>query len=60
MKKAFVCFVLVWAFVGFAAERPAAWAVKMERAGLPNLHHVDAKLYRSAQPLTARGGMLWT
>ena len=38
----------------FAAERPATWAVKMERAGLPNLHKVDAKLYRSAQP-TAEG-----
>ena len=38
----------------FAAERPATWAVKMERAGLPNLHRVDAKLYRSAQP-TAEG-----
>ena len=38
----------------FAAERPAIWAVKMERAGLPNLHRVDAKLYRSAQP-TAEG-----
>ena len=54
MRKAFVCFALVWALVGFAAERPAAWAVKMERSGLPNLHKVDAKLYRSAQP-TAEG-----
>ena len=26
------------------------WAVKIERPGLPNLHRVDAKLYRSAQP----------
>ena len=38
----------------FAAERPVAWAVPMERSGLPNLHRVDAKLYRSAQP-TAEG-----
>ena len=38
----------------FAAGRPATWAVKMERAGLPNLHRVDANLYRSAQP-TAEG-----
>ena len=54
VKKAFVCFAFVWALAGFAAERPATWAVKMERAGLPNLHRVDAKLYRSAQP-TAEG-----
>ena len=54
VKRAFVCFALVGALAGFAAERPATWAVKMERAGLPNLHKVDAKLYRSAQP-TAEG-----
>ena len=48
MRKAFVGFALVWAFASFAAARPAAWAVKMERSGLPNLHRVDAKLYRSA------------
>ena len=54
MKKAFVFLAFVWAFAGFAAERSATWAVKMERAGLPNLHKVDAKLYRSAQP-TAEG-----
>ena len=54
VKRAFVCFAFVWALAGFAAERPATWAVKMERAGLPNLHKVDAKLYRSAQP-TAEG-----
>ena len=54
MRKAVVGFALVWAFASFAAARPAAWAVKMERSGLPNLHRVDAKLYRSAQP-TAEG-----
>ena len=36
-----------------AADRPATWAVKMERAGLPNLHRVDSRLYRSAQPTAA-------
>ena len=54
VKKAFVCLALVGALAGFAAERPATWAEKIERAGLPNLHRVDAKLYRSAQP-TAEG-----
>jgi len=52
---ALACVVaLVWVSVAVAAERPAEWAVPMERAGLPNLHRVDAKLYRSAQP-TAEG-----
>ncbi len=46
--------VVVGVFVAGAEERPATWAVKMERAGLPNLHRVDEKLYRSAQP-TAEG-----
>ena len=54
MKKLFFYSVLIYVLACFAAERPATWAVKMERAGLPNLHRVDAKLYRSAQP-TAEG-----
>ena len=54
MRKLFFYSALICALACFAAERPAVWAVKMERAGLPNLHRVDAKLYRSAQP-TAEG-----
>jgi protein tyrosine/serine phosphatase len=37
-----------------AKSRPASWAAKLERPGLPNLHKVDAGLYRGAQP-TAEG-----
>jgi protein tyrosine/serine phosphatase len=36
------------------AERNSAWAAKLERAGLPNLHCVTTNLYRCAQP-TADG-----
>jgi len=32
------------------AERPAAWAQKLERPGLKNLHRVSDTLYRGAQP----------
>jgi len=55
MKKRLIAFLVAvcTAFV-LAAERPVTWAVKMERAGLPNLHRVNEKLYRSAQP-TAEG-----
>lgn len=35
-------------------DRPAAWAVPIEKPGLPNLHRVDDGLYRGAQP-TAEG-----
>jgi protein tyrosine phosphatase (PTP) superfamily phosphohydrolase (DUF442 family) len=34
--------------------RPANWAVKLDRPGLPNLHKVNDGLYRGAQP-TAEG-----
>ena len=34
--------------------RPAKWAVKLDRPGLPNLHKVNDRLYRGAQP-TAEG-----
>jgi protein tyrosine phosphatase (PTP) superfamily phosphohydrolase (DUF442 family) len=34
--------------------RPANWAVKLERPGVPNLHKIDDGLYRGAQP-TAEG-----
>lgn len=30
--------------------RPAAWAVPLVMAGVPNLHKVDVGVYRSAQP----------
>jgi protein tyrosine/serine phosphatase len=34
--------------------RPANWAVKVDRPGLPNLHKINDGLYRGAQP-TAEG-----
>lgn len=37
-----------------SASRPAAWATKIDRPGLPNLHKVGDGLYRGAQP-TAEG-----
>ena len=37
-----------------AKTRPAAWAVKLDRPGLPNLFKINAGLYRGAQP-TAEG-----
>ena len=46
MKHTMAILASIVAGLLFAAERPATWAVKMERAGLPNLHKVDAKLYR--------------
>jgi len=39
---------------GLGADRSPAWAAKVERAGLPNLHCVTPNLYRCAQP-TADG-----
>jgi protein tyrosine phosphatase (PTP) superfamily phosphohydrolase (DUF442 family) len=33
-----------------AVERPAAWAIRLERPGLPNLFEVSPVLYRGAQP----------
>jgi len=36
------------------ASRPANWAAKLDRPGLPNLHKVNDGLYRGAQP-TAEG-----
>ena len=54
MKGFVTCLMIACALAVGAAERPAKWAEKIERAGLPNLHRVDAKLYRSAQP-TAEG-----
>jgi len=37
-----------------AKARPATWAVKLDRPGLPNLFKINAGLYRGAQP-TAEG-----
>jgi protein tyrosine/serine phosphatase len=37
-----------------AKARPANWAVKLDRPGLPNLHKLNDGLYRGAQP-TAEG-----
>ena len=55
LSKGMVAVWIVAAAIGVgAAERPSTWAEKIERAGLPNLHRVDARLYRSAQP-TAEG-----
>ena len=51
MKRyALVVSLLICALV-FAAERPAEWARRIEKRGLPNLHQVSPTLYRSAQPL---------
>jgi protein tyrosine phosphatase (PTP) superfamily phosphohydrolase (DUF442 family) len=33
-----------------AKTRPANWAVKLDRPGLPNLHKLNDGLYRGAQP----------
>ena len=43
----------IWT-AGPDSVRPAKWAVKLERPGLPNLHIVTTNLYRGAQP-TVRG-----
>ena len=32
------------------AERPASWAVKIDKPGLPNFYRVSTNLYRGAQP----------
>ncbi len=50
MKRfALVVSLVVCVFV-LAAERPAEWARRIEKRGLPNLHQVSPSLYRSAQP----------
>jgi protein tyrosine/serine phosphatase len=35
-----------------AASRPPAWAVKLDRPGLPNFFQLTTNLYRGAQPTT--------
>jgi protein tyrosine phosphatase (PTP) superfamily phosphohydrolase (DUF442 family) len=55
MRKAFVLLILVVAFSHAyagtdASTRPVSWAQPIEMKGVPNLHKVSGKLYRSAQP----------
>jgi protein tyrosine/serine phosphatase len=59
----FLCFLLAIALSPAASgrpdeatikKRPANWATKLDRPGLPNLFKVNARLYRGAQP-TAEG-----
>ena len=57
MKSFVLVCVTAVAILGCNAEvvaRPEKWAVPMTCAGVPNLHKVSDKLYRSAQP-TAEG-----
>ena len=51
MKRIALVVSLVACALVFAAERPAEWAKRIEKLGLPNLHQVSPTLYRSAQPL---------
>ena len=57
MKNLMIVCVAAVAVLGCGAEetvRPGKWAVPVTLAGVPNLHKVSDKLYRSAQP-TAGG-----
>ena len=57
MKNLMIVCVAAVAVLGCGAEdavRPEKWAEPMTLAGVPNLHKVSDKLYRSAQP-TAEG-----
>ena len=58
MKYMMILCVAAAVMLGCGAEEPAArpekWAAPMTCAGVPNLHKVSDKLYRSAQP-TAEG-----
>ena len=57
MKSLVLACVTAVAILGCNAEmvtRPEKWAVPITCAGVPNLHKVSDKLYRSAQP-TAEG-----
>ena len=53
-----VCLILVNGSEAseIADNRPSSWAQPVKLEGVPNLHRVDEKLYRSAQP-TAQGMM---
>ncbi|MBN2023412.1 MAG: dual specificity protein phosphatase family protein [Pirellulales bacterium] len=50
----FVILCLVARSIAAEPTRPAKWAQPLEVEGVPNLHKVSDKLYRSAQP-TAEG-----
>lgn len=50
MLRLFLVAVLGICVTVRAADRDPAWAVKIERPGLPNLHRVAPNLYRCAQP----------
>jgi len=57
MKNLMIVCVAAAVMLGCGAEEPTRsekWAVPMALAGVPNLHKVSDKLYRSAQP-TAEG-----
>ncbi len=45
---------VIWLEEPFAADRPVHWAQPVDLHGVPNLHKVSDRLYRSAQP-TAEG-----
>ena len=45
--------VLTIALLGASASRPADWAQPLLVDGVPNLHKVTDRLYRSAQPTAA-------
>ncbi len=50
MKRCAWVVSLVVCVCVLAAERPAEWARRIEKRGLPNLYQVSPSLYRSAQP----------
>ena len=66
MKYMMIACVVSLAILGCGAEdsavrtdttaRPEKWAVPMTCAGVPNLHKVSDKLYRSAQPTAEQVG----
>jgi protein tyrosine phosphatase (PTP) superfamily phosphohydrolase (DUF442 family) len=45
--------LLILATAAGAQVRPAEWATPLAVPGVPNLHRVDAHVYRSAQPTAA-------
>ncbi len=49
-RSAFLTASVLFAYTGFSSDRPACWARPTDLPGVPNLHQIDANLYRSAQP----------
>lgn len=45
--------LLILATAAGAQVRPAEWATPLAVPGVPNLHRIDAQVYRSAQPTAA-------